>query len=457
MKVIRGVNALYLDCPPWHRVDKALRAVGRLTGRPDCHIIHVMNNFCSQADGYLSRWLTPLLRETCAQHPVVVLTGARQVGKTTLLRHAEPFASWRYHSLDLFDVRAQAQEAPASLWADHREVILDEVQHVPEVLSAVKQAVDEDRSRRFILSGSANLSLLSRVSESLAGRAVYLVLHPMTLGELHGNLPGGLLGNALAGRLPAEGQAAQDAPDLVPALLRGFMPALLPLSTRLAVTQWWQGYVATYLERDLRQLSQIENLLDFRRLMELAALRSGQILNQSELARDAGISQATAHRYLDLLEASHLFERLPAYTASRTSRLVKSPKAAWSDPGLAVFLSGYYDEQSLRQADRFGCYVELLIYHHARVLAGLLVPPARLYYWRTRSGVEVDFVVEHGRNVLAMEVKSAERVGYGDGSGLRRFLADHPRATGGLLLYGGTEVRRLGDRVVAVPWSLLTG
>ena len=222
-----------------------------------------MSNFYSQADGYLSRWLTPLLRETCAQHPVVVLTGARQVGKTTLLRHAEPFASWRYHSLDLFDVRAQAQEAPASLWADHREVILDEVQHVPEVLSAVKQAVDEDRSRRFILSGSANLSLLSRVSESLAGRAVYLVLHPMTLGELHGNLPGGLLGNALAGRLPAEGQAAQDAPDLVPALLRGFMPALLPLSTRLAVTQWWQGYVATYLEQDLRQLSQIENLLTF--------------------------------------------------------------------------------------------------------------------------------------------------------------------------------------------------
>ena len=190
--------------------------------------------------------------------------------------------------------------------------------------------------------------------------------------------------------------------------------------------------------------------------MELAALRSGQNLNQSELARDAG-SPRRRHRYLDLLEASHLFERLPAYTASRTSRLVKSPKAAWSDPGLAVFLSGYYDEQSLRQADRFGCYVELLIYHHARVLAGLLVPPARLYYWRTRSGVEVDFVVEHGRNVLAMEVKSAERVGYGDGSGLRRFLADHPRATGGLLLYGGTEVRRLGDRVVAVPWSLLTG
>ena len=416
-----------------------------------------MNNYYSRREGYLQRWLAPLLRETCAQHPIVVLTGARQVGKTTLLRSAEPFASWRYHSLDLYDVRAQAAEAPASLWADHREVILDEVQHVPEVLTAVKQAVDEDRSRRFILSGSANLSLLSRVSESLAGRAVYLVLHPMTLGELHGSPPVGLLGDALAGRFPSEGQTAPSVPDVVAALLRGFMPALLPLSTPSAVTQWWQGYVATYLERDLRQLSQIENLLDFRRLMERTALRSGQVLNQSELARDAGISQATAHRYLNLLEASHLFERLPAYTVSRPSRLVKSPKVAWSDPALSVYLSGYYDRESLQQADQVGCYVELLIYHHVRVLAELLVPPARLYYWRTRSGAEVDLVVEHGRRVVAVEVKSAARVDYGDGAGLRRFLADHPRAVGGLLLYGGTEVRRLGEQVVAAPWSLLTG
>ena len=169
------------------------------------------------------------LPRTCAQHPIVVPPAtpwARPLCATRALH------SWRYYSLDLYDVRAQAAEAPASLWADHREVILDEVQHVPEVLTAVKQAVDEDRSRRFILSGSANLSLLSRVSESLAGRAVYLVLHPMTLGELHGSPPGGLLGDALAGRFPSEGQTAPSVPDVVAALLRGFMPALCPRPLR---------------------------------------------------------------------------------------------------------------------------------------------------------------------------------------------------------------------------------
>lgn len=415
-----------------------------------------MNNSYSRGETYYHRWLTPLLRQACAEHPVVVLTGARQVGKTTLLRREEPFASWRYHNLELYDVRAQAEEDPSSLWRDHQRVVLDEVQRVPEVLTAVKQAVDEDRSRRFVLSGSANLPLLSTVSESLAGRAVYLVLHPMASSELRGAEPGKLLGDALAGRFPPEGSAPAPS-DIVPELLRGYMPALLPLSSQTAITQWWQGYVAMYLERDLRQLSQIENLLDYRRLMAMLALRSGQVLNQSALARDAGLSQSTAHRYLALLEATHLFERLPAYLKSRTSRLVKSPKVFWSDPALAVFLSGYYDEDSLRGADELGCYVELTVYHHLRVLADLMVPRARLYYWRKRSGTEVDLVVEHGRRLVAIEVKAGQRVHYGDTAGLRRFLEEYPGAAGGLLLHGGTEVRRYGERIVALPWSLLTG
>ncbi len=391
-------------------------------------------------------------------HAVVVLTGARQVGKSTLLRQAEPFRDWRYHTLDDFDVLLQARDNPASLWAGVDAVVLDEVQKAPDLLSAVKLAVDSEPGRtRFILSGSANLLLMRQVSESLAGRAVYFVLDPITLGEVNGQPPSTLLADALAQRWPEERELPTPPPDPIPLLLRGNMPSLLNLPRLDAWLRWWEGYVATYLERDLRQLSQIDSLLDFRRVMELMALRSGQLLNQSEVARDARTAQPTIHRYLNLLEATHLFERLPAYTASPSTRLLKSPMAYWTDPGLAVFLSGYYDEESLRRSRQVGAYFETLIYLHLRVLAGLLTPKARLHFWRTTTGDEVDFVLEHGRRVLGVEVKMSSKPSYRDAAGLRKFLKDYPAAAGGILLHGGTTVQRLDENIMAVPWTELTG
>ncbi len=416
-----------------------------------------MNNFYSRPGTYLPRWLTSHLRQATQDHPVVVLTGARQVGKSTLLRSAEPFASWRFRTMDDYDTLRQAQEDPQGLWAGATEVVLDEVQKAPGLLPAIKQAVDQQPGRhRFMLSGSANLLLLNQVSESLAGRAVYFVLYPMTCGELHQAPPTDLLDRLLGGQQPAEG-IIDAPPDPASVLIQGFMPALLTLPSLDARIRWWNGYVAAYLERDLRQLSQIDNLVDFRRVMELLALRTGQLLNTSEVARDAQVSQSTAHRYANLLQATHLFERLPAYTKSHSQRLVKSPKAFWSDPALAIFLAGYYDEDSLREAKELGAFFEAMIYHHLRVLVELQTPPARLYFWRARDGQEVDFVVEHGRRLMGIEVKMSTRVNYGDTESLRRFLGDQPDASGGLILYGGREIRRISERISAVPWTLLTG
>jgi predicted AAA+ superfamily ATPase len=423
-----------------------------------CIIIHIMNAFHLPAEQYYPRWLTPALRDATRDHAIVVVTGARQVGKSTLLWNAEPFRDWRFHTLDDFHTRRQALDRPEELWAGTDRVVLDEVQRAPDLLLAVKQAVDRDPGRiRFVLSGSANLLLMRRVSESLAGRAVYFVLHPMTLGEMRRTSPPDLLARSLDGDWPEEGTLSESPPDPVEHLLRGFMPALLTVESPKAWTRWWDGYVATYLERDLRQLSQIDRLLDFRRVMELAALRTGQLVSQSEIGRDAQISQSTVHRYLNLLETTHLFVRLPAYTVNRTSRLMKSPKSFWSDPALAVFLSGYFEADGVRRARELGAYFETMIFLHLRVLTGLLTPPARLYFWRTRSGREVDFVVEHGRRLLAIEVKRAAQVGYGDVSSLHTFLDEYPEASGGLLLYGGRDVRRLGERVVALPWTMITG
>ncbi len=416
-----------------------------------------MNRIYSISESeYLPRWITPRLQAAVREHRIVVLTGARQVGKSTLLRRSDPFTQWKYLTLDDYDVLRQAEADPHALWTGTQHVVLDEVQKVPALLSAVKQAVDSSREAlHFVLSGSANLLLMRRVSESLAGRAVYFVLAPMTLGELQRRPPSTLLPDLLAGRWPSDGAAAPQVDELMDLLLRGSMPALLHLSGPTAWVEWWEGYVTTYLERDLRQISQIDSLLDFRRIMELLALRTGQLLNQSEVARDGKISQPTVHRYINLLEATYLLERLPAFRGSRSTRLLKSPKVYWADPALAIFLAGYYDVATLQAARELGAFFESWVVHHLRVLAELLTPRGRLFYWRTTSGQEVDLVVEQGQRLLAIEMKWSQTVRFADAAGLRLFLQQHPQAVGGVLLYRGTKVHRLDKRIVALPVSLI--
>jgi hypothetical protein len=148
---------------------------------------------------------------------------------------------------------------------------------------------------------------------------------------------------------------------------------------------------------------------------------------------------------------------LQAYTVSHTIRLLKSPKAFLNDPGLAVFLSGYYELDDLRKSREYGAYFETLIYHHLRLLTHLMIPAGRLSFWRTRAGTEVDFVVEHGRRVMAVEVKSTNNPGYRDIAGLQAFLGEHPRAAAGLLLHSGPDIKRLDEKILAIPWSMLTG
>jgi hypothetical protein len=279
----------------------------------------------------------------------------------------------------------------------------------------------------------------------------------MSVGEMNNRSHPDILVRVLNGEFPEESSLSVDLPDPAESILRGFMPPLLSLDSSQAWTRWWEGYVATYLERDLRQVAQIDALLDFRRVMELAALRSAQLINQSEISRDASLSQPTTHRYLNLLETTHLFDRLPAYTASHTTRLLKSPKAFFNDPALAVFLSGYFELDDLRKAREYGAYFETFIYHHLRILTRLMTPSARLYFWRTLEGNEVDFVIEYGRRLLAIEVKLTDNLGYRDTAGIRLFLEKHPKASGGLIIYGGKEIKRLDEKIVAIPWSLVTG
>lgn len=403
---------------------------------------------------YRTRWAAEPIRLAVRDHPVLVLTGARQVGKSTLLRHERPFSEWSTVTLDDFDVLAQAKRDPASLWAGTDRIVIDEVQKCPELLSAVKMAVDsEPDRRRFVLSGSANMLLMQQVSESLAGRAVYFSLLPMTAGEMAGAKPSELLTNLFAGDMPATGSVA--APEVNSAMWRGFMPALLRMNSARSVLEWWESYVATYLERDLRQLSQIESLPDFRRLMTALALRCGGLVNQTDIARDVGGSQSTVRRHIGLLEATSLMANLPAYAVNRTKRLIKSPKTMWIDPGLVTHLCGFADPAAMRSSREAGGIFEALVFLHLSALAQLMSPRPRFYHWRTTGGKEVDFVVEWGRKLLAVEVKLADKARYSDTGALRMFLKEYPEAVGGVLIYTGSEIRMMDEHIIALPWNVL--
>jgi len=208
---------------------------------------------------------------------------------------------------------------------------------------------------------------------------------------------------------------------------------------------WFAGYVQTYLERDLQALKVVENLPDFRRLMRAAALRTGAMVNQTDLARDVGISQPQVHRYLNLMEASYQVVRLPPFSVNRTKRLIKAPKLYWSDTALALHLAG--------ETEPRGEHLENLVLMD--LLAWRELSPARpeVLYFRTATGLEVDFVVETARRVLPIEVKAAVRVTAADAKGLEGFLDEYEDlARGGLLLYGGAETFPLTKRVLATPW-----
>ena len=398
---------------------------------------------------FLPRAAGPLLERLLEVFPVVAVMGARQVGKSTLVRHLPALKGYLDLSLDDLDLRLQAEADPRVLLERGDRLILDEVQRVPELLLAIKRSVDEARiPGRFVLTGSAHLLLHAHLGETLAGRAAHLVLWPMTRREQRGLGRAGLWGELLALPLEAWPSFLREARDLREdwrsAVARGGFPVPALLLKDWEERQMWlRAYLQTYLERDVPALRAVENLPELRKLMEALALRSGSLLNQSELARDLGISQPTVHRYLNLLEVSFLLVRLRGYARSRTKRLVKSPKVYLPDPALALYLAG---------GSPSGAHLETLVLLDLLAFRDAQKNPPGLYYWRTASGQEVDFVLEVGEKLLPVEVKATSRPTPKDAQGLLAFLAEYPEVPGGLLLHGGEEVFPLVDRVVAAPW-----
>ncbi|MCC5828083.1 MAG: ATP-binding protein [Phycisphaeraceae bacterium] len=379
----------------------------------------------------IERDLTPRLRKLADQLPSITLTGPRQSGKSTLCRAV--FPKHAYANLEAPDIRSFAQEDPRAFLAQFEDgVILDEIQRVPELTSYIQSLIDENpQPGRWVLTGSQNLALLESVNQSLAGRTAVLHLLPLARSEVI--------------RFPWF-------PDtLDEAILTGGYPRIF--DQQLDAGEWLGSYIATYIERDVRMITNVGDLATFQRFVELCAGRTSQLLNFSQLSNDCGIAQPTAKAWFSVLEASFIAFRLPSFSRNIRKRLVKMPKLHFYDTGLGCRLLGIRTADQLRnhplRGPLFESWVVSEIIKH-RMNAG---ETGGLYHYRDQNGVEADLVIEHADRLSLVEAKAAQTATSGLLDGVRRVreVLEQVQPTQAYVAFGGDTGQKRSD-VELVPW-----
>jgi predicted AAA+ superfamily ATPase len=373
----------------------------------------------------IERLLQPRLLDLATRYPVLTLTGPRQSGKTTLSRMA--FPDLPYVSLENPAQRELAQEDPVAFLARYREgAVIDEVQRVPQIFSYLQGMVDEDpRPGRFLLTGSQNLALVNAVTQSLAGRTTLTELLPLSLEEIR--------------RFPSPPS------DLDTLLWQGGYPRIYERD--LPAHEWLADYTATYVERDVRQLIKVGDLLLFQTFLRLCAGRTGQILNLSSLANDCGISHPTASSWLSVLEASYIVFRLPPFFANLGKRLIKSPKLYFYDAGLVASLLNVENPRQLDNHPLRGALFETWVIGEIAKAHLHRGRRPRLSFYRDSSGLEIDLVLEKGTELVLVEIKSAQTPSGQYFTAFERFAEalggrEAPRIASRAVVYGGEESQK---------------
>jgi len=399
------------------------------------------------------RLLEPLLHTALADTPVVCLLGPRQCGKTTLARTLEP--DYAYLSFDDEATLAFALADPTGFVAAlPPKAILDEVQRVPALLRSLKLAVDNDRRPgRLVLTGSANLLMLPTLGDSLAGRMEILQLHPLAQAEL-ATAKGRFLAQLLAGELkPALGSGPVASPQLLAerVLAGGFPEAVSRTNARARA--WHRAYLRTLLERDVQDIARVRDTAAVGRLLDVLALRTGELLNISSLGNELDLNRETVEHYLTVCERLFLIRRLSPWHRNEAKRLIKTPKLHLLDSGLASTLTSMAAEDWGTRRERFGHLLESFVVQELVAQAGWTDPDLRFWHYRDKDQVEVDLVITRGRQTWGVEVKSAATVTPADGQGLRR-LAEQcgDDWQGGIVLHAGNSALPLGgEKNLAVP------
>ena len=388
------------------------------------------------------------LKQQMSHYPAVTITGPRQSGKTTLIREAYP--DFDYVLLENLDDLEFAEEDPRGFLDQHsNHVIFDEIQNCPKLISYLQGLIDEDQSTgRFILSGSQQLSLNEKISQSLAGRTAMLRLLPLSLAELVGRPPQSYW---LSQQLTQPEPPPQ---SLYQYLLNGMYPRLHKNS--IPAHQFYRDYVETYVTRDLRQLLEISNLNRFQTFLRLAAGRSGQLLELSGLADDAGVDHSTARRWISILEASYIVHLLQPHHQNFNKRLIKSPKLYFLDTGLLCYLLRIHNTNELETHPLIGHIFETFVFTelYKNFLNADEEPP--LYFWRDYSKKEIDFMIDRGAELFPIEVKLGQTISSSYFKTIDYWLnlKNNPQEKS-CLIYGGLK-RSQRNSTQIIPWHAVS-
>ena len=415
---------------------------------------------------YIDRIVTQKLLQLAANFPVVVVCGARQVGKSTLIGHL--FS--RSHDCVVFDSAIDIENArrdPGLFFDNHPgPLILDEIQYAPELLSTIKRRVDRDRTPgRFIITGSQQWGVLSSMAESLAGRAVFLDLEGFCLAEASLGGPGAKPGNWLADWLDGPEEFIRNPPrrlnprfTVYEQIWRGWLPEtlFLPLAT---IADFQAAYLRTYIERDARLMGNVSDWQLFGRFFQLVAALTATEINHSQLGRELGISPLTARRWLGILSATYQWFEVPAYSGNAVKRISSRPKGYVADTGLACYAQSLSSPRALGGHPLWGALFETAVAGEIRKLSSVLSPRPRIYHWRTHAGAEVDLVLERDGVLFPIEIKAASNPGPGSTSGIRAFRKTYPnkRVAPGLVVAPTDAFRKLSPNDYALPWDCLRG
>ena len=397
--------------------------------------------------------VTAALKDT----PVVMINGPRQCGKTTLVRDFAD-ASRAYYTLDDDTVLQAARDDPAGFVRGLDRAIIDEVQRAPDLLRAIKKSVDDDRRPgRFLLTGSADVLTLPKVSESLAGRMEVVSLYPLSRGEIRGAKPA-FLKKAFTGKLVAPAEPMLGG-DLVRAVLAGGYPEMLRREDQQRRHAWARDYVKAIVQRDVRDIAEIEKLSQMPRLFQVLAHHSAQLTNLTQMGGKIGLDAKTTGKYVAILEQLFLVRRIDPWFRNRIKRLVKTPKLHFLDAGLLAATLRVSAERIARDRALLGPIVETFVFSEVIKQLAWLDEPCTLHHYRDKDQDEVDLVVEdHTGALVGIEVKAAASVNAADFKGLRKLAG----ASGGdfrlgVVLYDGDKAVPFGEHLFAAPISCLWG